>query len=166
MEVPSTPTLVGTQNADFTRPLDHSTPHIGNRLSKRSQTGHIAAPGPLPYGGKTRKTTTAAVALQEGIEARHNFFAIFRFSTRNPPIQHSPHITLQKIDSKGLHSHWEFSAPESDKWRALQAGQRMERPPPPSRPAHRPPSTLSWWTKCKWSSPALLCHCMKPKCRL
>jgi hypothetical protein len=69
MEVPSTPTLVGTQNADFTRPLDHSTPHIGNRLSKRSQIEHIAAPGPLPYSGKTRKTTTAAVALQEGIEA-------------------------------------------------------------------------------------------------
>ena len=60
---------MGTQNADFTRPLDPSTPHIGGRLSKRSQTEHITAPGPLPYGGKTRKTTTAAVALQEGIEA-------------------------------------------------------------------------------------------------
>ena len=30
---------------------------------------HLTAPGPLPYGGKTRKTTTAAAALQEGIEA-------------------------------------------------------------------------------------------------
>jgi hypothetical protein len=69
MEVPNTPRPIGTQNADFTRPLDPSTPHIGDRLSKRSQTEHITAPGPLPYGGKTRKTTTAAVALQEGIEA-------------------------------------------------------------------------------------------------
>jgi hypothetical protein len=69
MEVPSTPRLIGTRNADFTRPLDPSSPHIGDRLSKRSQTEHITAPGPLPYGGKTRKTTTAAVALQEGIEA-------------------------------------------------------------------------------------------------
>ena len=69
MEVPCTPRPIGTQNADFTRPLDPSTPHIGGRLSKRSQTEHITAPGPLPYGGKTRKTTTAAVALQEGIEA-------------------------------------------------------------------------------------------------
>lgn len=60
---------MGTQNADFTRPLDPSTPHIGGRLSKRNQTEHVTAPGPLPYGGKTRKTTTAAVALQEGIEA-------------------------------------------------------------------------------------------------
>src|ERR1700742_2433200 len=72
MEIPSTPLTphpTGTQNADFTRPLDPSTPHIGDRLSKRSQTEHIVAPGLLPYGGKTRKTTTAAVALQEGIEA-------------------------------------------------------------------------------------------------
>jgi hypothetical protein len=69
MEVPYTPRPMGAQNADFTRPLDPSTPYIGNRLSKRSQTEHITAPGPLPYGGKTRKTTTAAVALQEGIEA-------------------------------------------------------------------------------------------------
>lgn len=69
MEAPYTPRPMGTQNADFTRPLDPSTPHIGDRLSKRCQTEHITAPGPLPYGGKTRKTTTAAVALQEGIEA-------------------------------------------------------------------------------------------------
>ena len=72
MEIPSTPLTphpTGTQNADFTRPLDPSTPHIGDRLSKRSQTEHIVAPGLLPYGGKTRKTTTAAVALQKGIEA-------------------------------------------------------------------------------------------------
>jgi hypothetical protein len=60
---------MGTRNADFTRPLDPCTPHIGDRLLKRSQTEHITAPGTLPYGGKTRKTTTAAVALQEGIEA-------------------------------------------------------------------------------------------------
>src|ERR1700733_10275233 len=69
MEAPYTPRPMGTQNADFTRPLDPSTPHIGDRLSKRCHTEHITAPGPLPYGGKTRKTTTAAVALQEGIEA-------------------------------------------------------------------------------------------------
>src|ERR1700750_1358683 len=69
MEVPSTPRPMGTRNADFTRPLDPCTPLIGDRLLKRSQTEHITAPGLLPYGGKTRKTTTAAVALQEGIEA-------------------------------------------------------------------------------------------------
>src|SRR3984885_10982765 len=69
MEAPHTPRPMGTQNADFTRPLDPSTPHLGDRLLKRCQTEHITAPGPLPYGGKTRKTTTAAVALQEGIEA-------------------------------------------------------------------------------------------------
>jgi hypothetical protein len=60
---------MGTRNADFTRPLDPSTPHIGDRLPKRSHTGHITAPGPLPYGGKARKTTATSVALQEGIEA-------------------------------------------------------------------------------------------------
>ena len=69
MEAPSTPCLTGTQNADFTRPLDPSTPHIGDRLPKRSQLEHLTAPGPLPYGGKTRKTTTVAAALQEGNEA-------------------------------------------------------------------------------------------------
>jgi hypothetical protein len=69
MEVPSTPRPMGTRNADFTRPLDPSTPHIGDRLPKRSHTGHITAPGPLPYGGKARKTTATSVALQEGIEA-------------------------------------------------------------------------------------------------
>src|ERR1700733_3688197 len=69
MEVPPTPCQTGTQNADFTWPLDPSTPLIGDRLLKRSQTEHLTAPGPLPYGGKTRKTTTVAAALQEGIEA-------------------------------------------------------------------------------------------------
>ena len=69
MEAPHTPRPMGTQNADFTRPLDPSIPYFGDRLSKRRQTEHITAPEPLPYGGKTRKTTTAAVALQEGIEA-------------------------------------------------------------------------------------------------
>jgi hypothetical protein len=69
MEAPSTPCLTGTQNADFTRPLDPSTPYIGDRLLKRSQLEHLTVPGPLSYGGKTRKTTTAAAALQEGIEA-------------------------------------------------------------------------------------------------
>jgi hypothetical protein len=69
MEPPSTPCLTGTQNADFTRPLDPSTPYVGDRLPKRSQLEHLTVPGPLPYGGKTRKTTTAATALQEGIDA-------------------------------------------------------------------------------------------------
>ena len=70
MEVPDTPPRpMGTQNADFTRPLNPSTPSIGDRHPKRSQTGHITAPELLPYGGKTRKTTTALAALQEGIEA-------------------------------------------------------------------------------------------------
>ena len=69
MEAPSTPRPMGTQNADFTRPIDPPTPYIGDRLLKRCQTEHTTAPGPLLYGGKTRKTTTAAVALQEGIKA-------------------------------------------------------------------------------------------------
>jgi hypothetical protein len=69
MEAPSTLSQTGTQNADFTRPLDLSTPHIGDRLPKRSQLEHLTVPGTLPYGGKTRKTTTVAAALQEGIEA-------------------------------------------------------------------------------------------------
>ena len=69
MEPPSTPCLTGTQNADFTRPLDPSTPYVGDRLPKRSQLEHLTVPGPLLYGGKTRKTTTAATALQEGIDA-------------------------------------------------------------------------------------------------
>ena len=69
MEALNTPRPMGTQNADFTRPLDPHTPSIGDRLPKRSHTGHITAPGPLPYGGKARKTTVTSVALQEGIEA-------------------------------------------------------------------------------------------------
>jgi hypothetical protein len=69
IEAPSTPCQTSTQNADFTRPLDPSTPYIGDRLPKRSQLEHLTVPRPLPYGGKTRKTTTVAAALQEGIEA-------------------------------------------------------------------------------------------------
>lgn len=69
MEDLSYPRLPGAQNADFTRPLDPSTPSIGDRRLKRAQVGHNHAPEPVPYGGTTRRTTTAAAALREGIEA-------------------------------------------------------------------------------------------------
>jgi hypothetical protein len=69
METSTTPRPIGAQNADFTRPLDPYTPSIGDRLPKKSYTGHITVPGSLLYGGKARKTTVTLVALQEGIKA-------------------------------------------------------------------------------------------------
>jgi hypothetical protein len=53
----------------------------------------------------------------------YNFFAIFRFSTRNPPIQLLPHIPLQETDLIDLYFHQKFSAPRFDKWRVPQVGE-------------------------------------------
>jgi hypothetical protein len=69
MEVPITPSRQGSQNADYTRPLDPPSPGIGGRPPKRTQVEHTTAPEPLSHSGGARKTTATATALREGIEA-------------------------------------------------------------------------------------------------
>lgn len=57
------------QNTDYTRPLEPSSPTIGDQRPRKSQRKSTISPEAVPYGGAQRRTNAVVSALQKGIDA-------------------------------------------------------------------------------------------------